>query len=89
MAGLDALYLTDEQIARRLGRKPAEWRAAAALLERDGLPRRDPLFGDCRWWPAVVAFLDRRNGLAGPSAPRQWEENFNGKRSRVEAPTSR
>lgn len=60
----DGLYLTDAEIARRIGQQPAEWQATAALLEKDGLPRPDPLFGDRRYWPAVVAFLDARNGLA-------------------------
>lgn len=69
MTGLDALYLTDEQIARRLGQQPAEWKATARLLEKDkAFPAGDPLFGGKRYWPAVVAFLDRRNGLAARSA---------------------
>lgn len=63
MATLDALYLTDEQIARRLGLGCAEWKATAGKLERQGLPRPNPLFGDRRYWPAVVAFLDRLEGL--------------------------
>ena len=32
------------------------------MLEREGLPRVDPLMGG-RYWPAVRAFWDRRYGL--------------------------
>ena len=41
-----------------------DWDGVATVLERDGLPPRDPLFGNRRYWPAVVAWLRRRNGLA-------------------------
>ncbi|KTS11075.1 hypothetical protein SB2_07510 [Methylobacterium radiotolerans] len=43
------------------------WDGVATVLERDGLPKRDPLFGNRRYWPAVEAFLRRRNGIASPS----------------------
>lgn len=33
------------------------------ILERDGVPKVDPLFGG-RFWPGVVAFLNRRYGLS-------------------------
>lgn len=70
MADLAGLYLTDEQIARRLGQKPAEWKATAAVLQKahPGFPRPNPLFGGRRYWPAVVAFLDRLEGLDARSA---------------------
>jgi len=44
------------------------WDSAVAVLEREGLPKRDPLFGNRRYWPAVEAFLRRRAGLR-PEAP--------------------
>lgn len=56
-----------------------DWDGVAQVLERDGLPPRDPLFGNRRYWPAVEAWLRRRNGLAsrlGGSAPdtgENWE----------------
>lgn len=43
------------------------WDGVTAVLERDGLPKRDPLFGNRRYWPAVAAWLQRRNGLASRS----------------------
>lgn len=93
MGTLDALYLTDEQIARRLGLdRPGEWTATAGTLEKRGLPRPNPLFGGRRYWPAVVAFLDRLEGLAArleePSAESLERWNIN-ERSRSKASTTR
>lgn len=34
-----------------------------------GFPRKQPLFGDRRYWPAVKAWLDKRNGLPALSNP--------------------
>jgi hypothetical protein len=36
------------------------------VLERDGLPKIDPLMG-ARYWPAVVAFFQARYGVGGMS----------------------
>ena len=79
MARTDALYLTESETAKRLGKSLSEWRGIAIVLERDGLPPVDPLFG-ARYWPAVRAFFDRRYHLttvsnAGPSVP-DGKENF-------------
>ena len=41
----------------------ASWRAKAQVLERDGLPRIDPVMGG-RYWPAVRAFWNKRYGLS-------------------------
>lgn len=81
----DALYLSDDEIARRLGVSQTAWtRSIAPVLAKAGLPPPDPLFGGLRYWPAVRAFLDRRSGLGTASAdggPRSGfqpdgEENF-------------
>jgi hypothetical protein len=85
-----ALYLTDEQVADRLGIGVDKWRENARVLEPQGLPKRDPLFCRRRYWPAVRAFLDRRNGLATASPVKSsWEEKVNGKRTRIEASPAR
>lgn len=79
-----SLYLPEHEIARRVGMKTDEWEATAIVLERDGLPQRDPLFGERRYWPAVRAFLDHRAGLrqdAPPLAP-DGEENHHYEPSR-------
>jgi hypothetical protein len=73
------LFLNEGEVARRLGQKPGTWAATAIVLERDGLPKIDPLFGG-RYWPAVRAFFDRRHGLAagssnGPLMP-DGKENY-------------
>lgn len=62
------LYVTEAEIARRLGISPRKWAEAARTLGRQGLPPQEYLFGK-RYWPAVKAFLDRRYGLAQHDLP--------------------
>lgn len=79
--GADHLYLTDELIAGKLGVSVEKWRANAKALEQSGLPLRDPLFCNRRYWPAVRAFLDRRNGIGAPSQSQssyRGEEHWDG-----------
>lgn len=57
------LFPCEAEIARRLSQDPGEWSAKAIVLERDGLPRIDPLMG-ARYWPAVRNYWDRRYGLS-------------------------
>lgn len=59
----DPLYMTEAQIAQRLGVTVKEWEATATVLERGGLPKPEALFGNRRYWPAVRSFLDRRYDL--------------------------
>ena len=60
----ETLYPSEAIVARLvLGDRAKEWPAKAVLLERDGLPRIDPLMGG-RYWPAVVAFFHRRYGIS-------------------------
>jgi hypothetical protein len=71
------LYKTDTEIAELVGVGEKKWRANARVLEKSGLPAGDPLFAGRRYWPAVKAFLDRRNGLGGASAlVTDGEENW-------------
>jgi hypothetical protein len=65
--GGDVLYLTEGEIAARVGMSERDWEAAARVLERAGLPKGDPVFNGRRYWPAVKAYLDRRNGLVANS----------------------
>ncbi len=64
------LYPSEAEIGQELlgAKRASEWKALAQVLERKGLPQVDPLFGG-RYWPAVKAFLDRRNGLATLAVP--------------------
>jgi hypothetical protein len=71
------LFLSEAEIARRLGQEPKEWNAKAIVLERHGLPQIDPLMGG-RYWPAVCAFFDRRYGISNARpTPADGEENLN------------
>ena len=67
MARTESLYLTEARIAEKIGVSVDEWRATALVLEGQGLPKRDPLFSNRRYWPACKAFLDRRYNL-GPQS---------------------
>lgn len=61
-------YISDADVAAKLGMNTSEWTATAKALERYGLPMRDPLFNNRRCWPAVSEFLIRRAiGDNGPS----------------------
>lgn len=64
-----SLYPDEEELARRvLGRRASQWSNIAPSLEREGLPRIDPLTGG-RYWPAVRAFFERRHGLRKDHVP--------------------
>jgi hypothetical protein len=76
----DALFLTDGEVATRLGLSGAEWASVAAALAGKGLPAPDPVFNNRRYWPAVRAYLDRRAGLRQDAPPSAADggENWNG-----------
>lgn len=82
--GDDRLFLTEGEIADRLGLSSLEWQSAAAALEKSGLPTPDPVFGRRRYWPAVRAYLDRRAGLLQTPSPltRDGEEHWGDDRGR-------
>lgn len=60
----DKLYLTDAELIRRLGVPEKTLRPLLPGLEKNyGFPKKSPLFGDRRYWPAVKNWLDKHNGL--------------------------
>ncbi len=60
----DKLYLTDAELIRRIGVPASVLRPILPTLENTGgFPRKSPLFGGRRYWPAVKAWLDRHAGL--------------------------
>ena len=64
-----SLYPDEGELAQCiLGKKAKQWPSIAPILEREGLPEIDPLTGG-RFWPAVLAFLDRRHGLRKDQVP--------------------
>lgn len=85
------IYLNDNDIAERLGVDSVKWESVAVVLERSGLPRRDPLFDEKRCWPAVLEFLLRRAGVGGNNAAAFVQDGgqyngFKSKAARVGAP---
>lgn len=69
MARLPSLYKDEHEIARLvLGEDAKGWHALAAVWEREGLPKIDPMTGK-RFWPAVEKFLYRRHGLIVDDVP--------------------
>lgn len=66
----DKLFLSDAELIRRLGVPEKHMRKILPGLETNyGFPRKQRLFGDRRYWPAVKAWLDKRNGLPALSNP--------------------
>ncbi|SER57052.1 winged helix-turn-helix domain-containing protein [Rhizobium sp. NFR03] len=63
-----AMFLTEAELAARIGVKSEILKGALLALDKEGFPVPDPLFGNRRYWPACKAFLDRRYGLAAPNS---------------------
>lgn len=57
------LFVSDKELFRRLGVGPTTGRVAVRTLEAQGFPRKQPLFCNKRYWPAVRHFLDGLYGL--------------------------
>lgn len=73
-------FVTDSEIARRWGVGEKTARVAIRALEMySHFPKRDPLFGNRRFWPAVRAFMLARSGVSmtGPPEPIDGKEDFN------------
>lgn len=71
-------FLTDTQVAERWGVCDKTARRAMKALERaGGFPKKDPLFGGKRYWPAIDAFMKRRAGLTVAPVPTDGQENWN------------
>lgn len=61
-----ALWVTDAELIRRAGVPEKVARAAIQMLDRDprsGFPRKQKLWGDRRYWPAVQDYFARIGGL--------------------------
>ena len=71
------LYPCEAEIARRLSQSEKHWRQIAPQLERQGLPKIDPIMKG-RFWPAVEAFFRTRHGLdnivtSQPDGEERWD----------------
>ncbi|KPH09035.1 winged helix-turn-helix domain-containing protein [Rhizobium acidisoli] len=81
MARSDTLFITDGELSRRLGLTLDQLKIALPGAMKAGFPAPDELFANRRYWPACVAWLDRRYGLradgaGGPYVP-DGQENWN------------
>ena len=57
-------YAADNDIAELvLGSKSDRWPNIVRQLERDGLPAKSHLIAGLRYFPAVIGFLDIREGV--------------------------
>lgn len=62
----ETLWITDEELIRRLGAPRKAIRAALHMLDHDrskGFPQKQKLWGNRRYWPAVKAYFDHGYGL--------------------------
>ncbi len=71
------LYPGEAEIARRLSQSEKHWRRIAPQLEREGLPKIDPIMKG-RFWPAVEVFFRNRHGLGNmvasqPDGEERWD----------------
>src|SRR5262245_26807849 len=74
-------FLTDRELIDRLSLPYDIGKTAIAELDKGGqFPQKWPLFGNRRWWPAVLQFFLARYGglprdvMATPAVT--WEEDF-------------
>ena len=71
------LFPCEAEIARRLSQSDRRWRIIARQLEREGLPKIDPIMSG-RFWPAVDSFFRARAGLgqtvpSEPDGEERWD----------------
>jgi hypothetical protein len=71
------LYPCEAEIAHRSSQSEKHWRRIAPQLERQGLPKIDPIMKG-RFWPAVEAFFRNRHGLGDmvasqPDGEERWD----------------
>lgn len=62
----ETLYVTDAELIRRAGVPEKIMRATLRKLDSNGasgFPKKNELFGNRRYWPAVRAYLDRLHGV--------------------------
>lgn len=67
----DKLFLTNAECAARIGVSTQDFKDMLPALTRSGFPFPDPLFKDRHYWPAVIAYLDKRAGLESKFVRRQ------------------
>lgn len=59
----DKLWVTDAELIRRIGVPEKKAREALRMAEaKDGFPRKQKMWGDRRYWPAVKVYFDNLYG---------------------------
>lgn len=74
----ETLWVTDAEMIRRMGASEKVARDAIRMLDHDprsGFPRKNKLWGNKRYWPAVKAYLDKANGLNVDASPTRRERH--------------
>lgn len=75
----EALFVTDAEMYRRLGVGPHTGRIAILTLEKSGrFPKKDPLFGNKRYWPAVAKAIDDRYAASANRHPSYYVPDGSG-----------
>ncbi|MDB5657330.1 MAG: hypothetical protein JWQ94_4943 [Tardiphaga sp.] len=66
----DNLWVTDAELVRRLGAPEKIARETIRMLDTKGVgfPRKQKLWGDRRYWPAVTAYFDKLYGGSGSAS---------------------
>lgn len=61
----ETLYVTDAELIRRIGvpEKIARFVINQLDAKSKDWPKKNPLWGNRRYWPSVRAYLDRHEGL--------------------------
>lgn len=70
--GRAGLWVTDAELIRRSGVPEKIARQAIEMLDKNtasGFPKKDPLWGNRRYWPAVEMFWAKRQGIIPQTSP--------------------
>lgn len=68
----DKLFLTDAELIRRLGVPEKVARPVLRTMEsRPGAPKRQPIWGNRWYWPAVERYLERMSGMLEEDKPQR------------------
>jgi len=61
----DKLWLTDAELIRRMGVPEKQAREVIRMLDAkpSGFPKKQKLWGDRRYWPAVKDYFDQKYGM--------------------------
>lgn len=62
---IETMYVSDAELIRRLGVGEKLGRTILNELctKHPGFPKKQPAFGNRRYWPAVRAYFDKMNGI--------------------------